>query len=81
MSSRLKKDGEHMFSIELESKKYLKRIALPNDVEDSILIEGFLGKLETVNIIEDVMLEIKGTNGILRMDLKEEALKKLRQCT
>ncbi len=42
-----------------------------------MLIEGFLGELTELGLIEDVMLEIKGSNGILRMDLNEEELKKL----
>jgi hypothetical protein len=42
-----------------------------------VLIEGFLGELEAVDLVEGVMLEIQGTNGTLRMDLKKEELRKL----
>ena len=68
-----------MFSIELKSKEYVKLVAISNDSFDKVLIEGFLGKLEELNFIEGVMLEIKGANGILRMDLREEDLRKLLQ--
>ncbi len=68
-----------MFSIELKSRAYIKRVAMSNDVEDRVLIEGFLGELEELNFIEGVMLEIKGINGILRIDLKKEELRKLLQ--
>jgi len=77
MSNELKKAEKHAFSIELISKKYLKLVAIPNDAGDNVLIEGFLGKLEAVDLVEGVMLEIQGTNGNLRIDLKEEELKKL----
>jgi hypothetical protein len=69
--------GKHTFSIELKSKEYLKRVAIPTEAEDNLLIEGFLGELEEIDLVEGVMLEIKGANGILRMDLKEEELNTL----
>ena len=67
----------HTFSIELKSKEYLKRVAIPTEAGDTVLIEGFLGELEEVDLVEGVMFEIKGANGILRMDLKEEELNTL----
>ncbi len=69
--------GEHMFSIQLKSKEYLKSVALPNDEEGNILIEGFLGTLESASLTEGVMLEINGAKGSLRMDFTEEELKRL----
>ena len=67
----------HTFSFELKSKEYMKRVAILNEAGDTVLIEGFLGELEAVDLVEGVMLEIKATNGILRMDLKEEELNTL----
>ena len=72
--------GTHTFSIELKSKEYLKLITIPNDVEDTVSIEGFLGELETLSLVEGVMLDIQGANGSLKMDLKEEELKRLCVC-
>jgi hypothetical protein len=74
MSNGLETVEKHAFSIELKSKEYLKRVAIPTEAGDTVLIEGFLGELEEVDLVEGVMLEIKGANGILRMDLKEEEL-------
>jgi len=79
MSNGSKKSVEHMFSIELKSKEHVKLVAMANDAEEKVLIEGFLGELEELSFIEGVMLEIKGINGILRMDLREEELRKLLQ--
>ncbi|MFH0897049.1 MAG: hypothetical protein V1850_03245 [Candidatus Bathyarchaeota archaeon] len=72
--------GKHIFSIELKSKEYLKLVAIPNDVGDDVSIVGFLGELETVGLVEGVVLEIQGTNGSLKMELKEEELKRLCVC-
>jgi hypothetical protein len=68
---------KHAFSIELKSREHLKLVAIPNDTGDNVLIEGFLGELEAVDLVEDVMLEVRGTNGTLKMDLKEQELNKL----
>ena len=67
----------HMFSIELTSKNFVKRLAIPSDSDDKVLIEGFLGELKEIGITEGIILEIQGTNGILRIDLSEEELRKL----
>ncbi len=77
MPSRSKKENEHMFSIELKSKEYVKRIALPNENGGNVLLEGFLGKLQNLNFTEGVMLEIQGANGTLRMDLSEKEVQRL----
>ncbi len=76
MTSRAKKAGEHMFSIQLKSKNYLKSIAFPND-DGEISLEGFLGKLENLAVTEGMMLEINGHNGSLRMDLTAHELERL----
>ncbi len=66
-----------MFSIELTAKNFVKRLAMPSDGDDKVLIEGFLGELKGIGITEGIILEIQGTNGILRIDLTEEELRKL----
>jgi hypothetical protein len=40
------------------------------------LIEGFLGGLVETELIENIMLEIKGTGGVIRLDLTKEELDK-----
>ena len=59
MSNGLEKVEKHAFAIELKSKEYLKRVAIPSEAGDTVLIEGFLGELEEVDLVEGVMLEIK----------------------
>ena len=77
MESKPRKTSEHMFSIELKSKEYIKNVILTNAGTDNILMEGFLGELETLSFTEGIMFEIKGSNGSLRMDLTKQELKRL----
>lgn len=69
---------EHSFSVELNSKDHVKLVALDND-KNKTLIEGFLGELVELNFVEGALLEIKGINGIFRIDLNAEDLSKLPQ--
>jgi len=64
------REAEHAFSIEMRSKEHLRKVAL-TDGGLGVLIEGFLGELEDISIVEGVILEIKGSNGTLRIDLEE----------
>ena len=77
ISNGLEKVEKHAFSIELKSKEYLKLVAMPNGARDNVLLEGFLGDLEVIDLVEGAMLEIQGTNGTIKMDLKEEELIRL----
>jgi len=68
---------EHSFSVEMKSKEYIKQISFSANENNCVLLEGFLGKLEKVSMVEDLMVEIKGSNGILRIDLKKDEIKHL----
>ena len=77
MVSNTAQQNEHVFSIQLKSKKYVKNFSFCSTDEGEVVIEGLLGRLKGVDLIEGVMHEINGENGDLRMDLSEEKLKKL----
>ncbi len=64
------------FCIELNSRDHIKRVSLPDGSGDRLLIEGFLGELDEIELIEGIMLEVRGTDGVLRMDLTREELEK-----
>ena len=68
---------EHSFSIQLKNKEYVKNVSLCDDTE--VLFEGYLGELESLGMIEEAILEIKGINGVLRIDLTQSQLVKLLQ--
>jgi hypothetical protein len=60
-------ENDHAFSIELDVVKL-------NEIGDRVLIEGYIGELIEVNFVED-LLEIKGVEGKMRVNLTEEELK------
>ena len=68
---------EHTFSIELKSKNHVKTISLTNKIQNRILLEGALGKLEEITLIEGRVMELKGANGTLRLDICENELMQL----
>jgi hypothetical protein len=74
----MKKTNEnHAFSIELNHKGHLQSLVMPNTVNGNLVIEGVLGKLLSACFVEDSMLEIRGVNGTLRIDLSNEEFKTL----
>jgi len=68
---------EHAFSVEMKSKKYVRHMSISNDSYDRVLFEGFLGELKELSMVESAVLEVKGANGILRVDLSEGDLRKM----
>lgn len=67
----------HVFSVELKSKTHVRSISISNEAHDRVLFEGDLGELEEVTFIGGSMLEVKGTNGVLRVELGEDETRKL----
>ncbi len=63
------------FSIELRSKANLKNLTLTNDLSQNVLIDGVLGDLERVNFAEAIIVEIVGSNGVLRVDVSPQEFK------
>ncbi|MCX6655343.1 MAG: hypothetical protein NTY03_09510 [Candidatus Bathyarchaeota archaeon] len=73
-----KKIGEERgFSVELNSKEYMKRFTILNGAEGRVLVEGVLGELQQITLVEGLMLEVKCSNGILRMDMTEDDLRRV----
>ncbi len=74
MENKSKK--ERFFSVELKSKNDFKNITLVNGSNDSFLVEGTLGELVQATFAEGVVLEVVGKNGVLRLDLGEDDIKR-----
>ena len=66
---------EHGFSVEMKSKEYVRRVSVSDNLRDAVIFEGFLGEIEEIGMVEEVILEIRAANGTLRIDLSEEELK------
>lgn len=69
-------NGERFFSVELKSKISLKNVTIANGSSDSVLLEGTIGKLVQAAFVEDVILEVVGEKGVLRINLEQKELKK-----
>lgn len=65
----------HAFSIEMKSKAHVRHISMSDESHDRVLFEGYLGTLKELSLIEGKVLEIRGENGVLRIDLLEEELR------
>jgi len=75
-------DGkERVFSVELKSKRNLKNVTLTNGSSDSVLVEGTIGELVQAAFAEGIILEVVGKNGVLRIDLREDEIKKTTEQT
>jgi hypothetical protein len=71
-----KRVEEHSFSIELKSEHSVKRMSFLDEENGHVFFEGFLGELKNVSMVEGVMLEIEGINGVLKLDITEQDMEK-----
>jgi len=68
---------KHTFSVSLEKEDGLKNLCIGSEFGPKVEIEGNLGKLEEIIFVENATLEIRGSGGILRIDLNKEAFERL----
>ncbi len=64
-------DGERDFSIELKANQHLTRFS----ANGGVLIEGTLGKLQHALFVEPEILEVKGTYGVIRINVRKSEVK------
>jgi len=69
-----KKTEEHAFSIEMKSKHCVRRMSFLDKENGTVFFEGFLGALRNVAMVEGVMLEIEGENGVLKLDITQQEM-------
>jgi hypothetical protein len=69
-----KRVEEHSFSIEMKSEQYVRKMSFLDKEESNVFFEGFLGALKGISIVEGVMLQMEGANGVLRVDVTQEEL-------
>lgn len=65
---------ERGFSIDLRSRSAIKNASLDNRKHEGVMIEGTLGTLKSAGFLEGMILEVVGTDGVLRVDLMSEEL-------
>ena len=69
-------ENERFFSLELKSKVNLKNITLTNGDQENVLVEGSIGELLRAEFSEDIVLEVVGDKGVLRINLSPDDIKK-----
>jgi hypothetical protein len=67
--------GDRVFSIELNAGNDLRKVSVPSD-KHRILLEGTIGSLRGAGFVEDTILQLEGSRGVLRVDLSLEDLAK-----
>lgn len=67
----------HAFSVEMKCRKHVKHMSVSSDSKQRVFFEGLLGDLEELSMVEGAVLEIKGANGVLRIDIGEDDLRKM----
>jgi hypothetical protein len=63
-----------VFSLDLKSKNSVRSASFGNGKGDRVTIEGTIGALEHAEFVDDAVLELAGTKGVLRVDLSREDL-------
>lgn len=61
------------FSIQMNSKQNLDKIIV-DDGQKGILVEGDFGDLIDLSLLEDKLLEIQFSNGVLRLEVTNSEL-------
>lgn len=69
-----KKTEEHSFSIEMKTEHCVRRMSFLDKETGTVFFEGFLGELKNVAMVEGVMLEIEGENGVLKLDITQQEM-------
>jgi len=64
----------HSFSIVITSKEHVNSVSINREQDSEVMLEGDLGRLHEVKLIEGILLQITGDNGVLRIDLTEKEL-------
>ena len=67
---------EHIFSIEMKSKRHVKSISVSDDTRDLVLFEGNLGEFRDLSVSDGDVLELIGENGVLRLSVTREQLQR-----
>ena len=75
----MSKDAEngHGFSVELRRKNHVRSISISNSDREGVLLEGTIGEIEELDILDGAVLQIKGTHGTIMVDLCEDKLRAL----
>jgi len=72
-----RKEKERDFAVELGSKSDLRNVSLSDgDNRENVLVQGTIGYFRRAEFAEGAVLEVVGTRGVLRIDLREGEIRK-----
>ena len=63
--------------MEMKAKKYVRNLSMSDETRDRVLFQGDLGDLKTVSIVDEKALEVLGNNGVLRVEVNEDILRRV----
>jgi hypothetical protein len=72
-------DKERSFSIELNTKQKLRNVTLNGDSSKSVLIEGTLGDFRSACFVSEDILEVAGSDGVLRVNVARVEISEVNQ--
>jgi hypothetical protein len=75
MENKADREG-WFFTLELKSNKNLRNVSLTDGSNNSVLVEGTIGKLVQATFKEGIILEVVGRDGTLRLDLGENEIQR-----
>ncbi len=58
----------------MKSEQCVRRMSFLDKENGKVFFEGFLGELTGVSMVEGLMLEIQGVNGVLRVDITQKEI-------
>lgn len=64
---------KHSFSVQMTNAESISGLAISRK-KDGVFLEGELGLIEDVELIEGRVFTIKGENGTIRIDISEEEI-------
>lgn len=60
----------------MKSEEFVRHLSLFDKENGHVFFEGFLGELKGVSMVEGVMLDIEGLNGVLKLDITQQEIDK-----
>jgi hypothetical protein len=71
---------ERGFSVEMASKTHVRALVVSDESQGKVLFEGNLGELKALEMVEEIVLQVTGTHGTLRIDIeKDEFMRMLKK--
>ena len=65
------------FSVEMASKNHVISLIVSDESQGKVLVEGNLGELKALEIVEEIVLQVTGANGTLRVDIEEDEFRRM----